>query len=471
MPELPAEANQVITAVRALQTVDESTVDALSQLLSNRLDKELVQTLLSSNSKTVVSALFQVAQKASSANLQGFVLCFLADLVFLSHTLAKELSEGSSSDNATLLLRLVMQSKGDVGITNPAMYLAAVIMRHGGPVSGLTHPLELFFQVVHNVLDQKVLQVPNVEFVVRACAQLARRKDMRAFLLKEGVLLQTPRLLTEMVSSSTSSMLQLIYDTLVLTWLLSYEYEGTVQLQKARMIPQLLRVLQRMQKEKCIRLALMILMNLVENEQRFLHVLLAPGLGDWVDENIYVLSQLRQEPNRKGSVLMAEMVGVGLQKTLMALKRRKFGDEDILALVEGLSSKLEESMETITSFTEYRGEVFSEALDWTPVHTSSKFWRENCLSMELNNFEVLNALGKIILETKDDRTLAVACHDLGETVRYHPTGRSLLLLPTMKGVKERIINLMFDKRAEVAKEALLCTQKIMVQQWEYIPPQ
>lgn len=468
MPELTPDAAQVMAAVRSLQLLDDSSLHILMQLFCNRTDEELVEALVSVHPDEVANTLLQVAQNASSPHTLAYSLCFFADLVYLSKTLAMEV--GRLSGAAEAFIRFTTTHEGDISITNPSIFLAAVSIRYSSQSRDALEPCLLsFMEVVRRAFSEEVLLVSNVEFVVRACVQVARRKCLRAYFFKENIISYVPRLLTEMVSANTSSIMQLIYDTLLLTWLLSYEFEGIIQLQRNRLIPQLLRVLQRMQKEKCLRLALLTLWNMVELERRYLQCVQHPT-GEWVDEKLYLLAQLRvgDAGAHKGPILLAEMVGVGMQKTLSALKRRKFGDDDIAALLEELSKRLEESLETITSFSEYRGEVFSGTLDWTPVHTSSKFWREHTLLMESNNYEVLNALGKLVLETRDDRTLAVACHDLGETVRYHPTGRSLLLLPTMKGVKERVIQLMSDNRAEVAKEALLCTQKIMVQQWEYI---
>lgn len=505
----------------------------------------------------------------SEAHFLSFALCFLADLVFLSPVFAQSLGASSflflssstcgASSSSTLtplspssipstplpaaqFLDIAFHHRGMDSILHPSLYLAAVGLRHTPLDSTTSFPstssssqrkdavegcVLSFLTIVKESFSQKVLQVENQEFIIRACVQLARSKALRVYLLHDGIIHYLPRLLTEMVSSSTSSILQLIYDSLLLAWLLSYEYEGVVQLYQCRMIPHLLRVLHRIQKEKCLRVSLMILSNMVEAEKRYLHNASHPVSTDktWVDEKLYVLSQIRQvtphrnhsgstgkredetggsltgsssgrkgeggavttaftlagvntrgggantgvsQYARQGSVLVAEMVGVGMLKTLLALKRRKFGDEDIPLLLLSLTSTLDESMELITSFSEYRGEVLSGALDWTPVHTSSKFWQEHHLLMEASNYEVLQALGRIILESKDERTLAVACHDLGELVRYHPTGRSLLSLPVMSGVKERVIRLMFDHNQEVSKEALLCTQKIMVQQWEYV---
>ncbi|EPY38074.1 V-type H+-transporting ATPase 54 kD subunit [Angomonas deanei] len=327
-------------------------------------------------------------------------------------------------------------------------------------------------------MSRDTLHVADVEFVVQGCVQMAKRKELRALFFNEDIVSSIPRLLTDIVSNDSASIIQLIYETLVLTWLLSFEYEGIVHIVKHRMIPQLHRVLQRIQKEKCVRVALLILWNLVEAEQKYTRHQLNPNLEEWVDPRIDVLARIHESKeqslgnapanSRRGPSLVAEMVSVGMMKTLNQLCKRKFGDDDISVLVSQLDAALEQSMEVLTSFSEYRGEVLSSVLEWTPVHTSAKFWKENVNKFEDNNFEVLNALGKLILETKSDSTLAVGCHDLGEVVRYHPTGRNLLNLPSMHGVKEKVMTLMSHPNPEVSKSALLCTQKIMVQRWEYI---
>ena len=56
-------------------------------------------------------------------------------------------------------------------------------------------------------------------------------------------------------------------------------------------------------------------------------------------------------------------------------------------------------------------------------------------------------------------TLAVACHDIGEFARLHPMGRKICV---SKGAKERVLDLMSSQDRELAREALLCVQKLML---------
>jgi len=65
----------------------------------------------------------------------------------------------------------------------------------------------------------------------------------------------------------------------------------------------------------------------------------------------------------------------------------------------------------------------------------------------------------------DARTLAVACHDLGEFATHYPAGR--FLVHDLKG-KECAMRLLAHANDEVRKQALLCTQKLLVAKWQFL---
>ncbi|KAG5505786.1 hypothetical protein JKF63_05122 [Porcisia hertigi] len=480
MPTLSADAADTVSLVRQLQLLDDNAIRLLEQLFVNRLDDELVTSLVHGQEEPLAIALFRVCAGTHTEHILGYALRFFADLVHADHAIGAQLSRDELEKQfgghpATLLLSIASLHSESLGIANPAIYLAATALRYGtyeGNESAFTN----FFTLARATFAPETLQVADVEFTVKACVQIARRKDFRWLFFRENMVSCIPRLLTDIVSSDSAGIIQVIYQALLLSWLLSYEYEGIVLLVRERMIPHLHRVLQRVQKEKCMRVTLLTLLNMVEAERRYMSQMLNPSSEEWVDSRIHILGRLHQgtateeqiSTFRKGPSLVAEMVGVGMIKTLSQISRRKFGDEDIDVMVEQLNAALEKSMQALTSFSQYRGEVLSGSLEWTPVHTSAKFWKEKAVNVEDNGYEVLVALGKVLCESRDEVTLAVGCHDLGEIIRYHPTGRNLLTLTPMAGVKERVMALMSHSNPEVAKEALLCTQKIMVQRWEYI---
>lgn len=123
-----------------------------------------------------------------------------------------------------------------------------------------------------------------------------------------------------------------------------------------------------------------------------------------------------------------------------------------------VSAKVQE----MSNFERYERELNSNKLKWGFIH-SSKFWAENVLKFEQNDYRALRRLATL-LHSDDSTTLAVACHDVGEFITMHPLGKKQI---ASMGVKDRVMNLMSmapDK--EVRREALLCCQKIMLNKWQ-----
>ena len=158
------------------------------------------------------------------------------------------------------------------------------------------------------------------------------------------------------------------------------------------------------------------------------------------------------------------MVGAGLSKMLSLWLNRNFTDEDLVKDLEFLSEILTKTLHEMSSFERYRAEVLAGELDWTPVHTSERFWHEHITDFDAEDYALLRVLTHL-LENGSSRTRAVACYDLGEFVRVHPCGKQIL---ATLGSKARIMALLTHDSAEVQKQALLATQKLMTNKWEYL---
>lgn len=131
-----------------------------------------------------------------------------------------------------------------------------------------------------------------------------------------------------------------------------------------------------------------------------------------------------------------------------------------------LQAALIEAEQKLSSFDEYRGELLSGRLQWTPVHKSQRFWRENVTKFNEDKYMLLRKLGAILESTSSEPVeLQVACHDLGEYTRYYARGKAVL---ENLGIKSHIMRLMAHKDKLVKYQALLAVQKIMVQNWEYL---
>lgn len=77
----------------------------------------------------------------------------------------------------------------------------------------------------------------------------------------------------------------------------------------------------------------------------------------------------------------------------------------------------------VSSFEEYCSEVKSGRMEWSPVHKSEKFWRENAGRLNEKNYELLKILINLLETSKDTLVLSVACHDIGEYTRHYHRGK------------------------------------------------
>jgi len=137
--------------------------------------------------------------------------------------------------------------------------------------------------------------------------------------------------------------------------------------------------------------------------------------------------------------------------------------------LETLRVSLNKNLVVLSSFDMYKKEVLSGSLDWTPVHRSEKFWRENSHRLEEDNHKLLLVL-KGLLSTgvegaSTPQIQAIACFDIGEFARFHPRGKHII---QQLGIKIPLMKLMEDHDQEVRKQALLAIQKLMVTNWEYL---
>lgn len=224
--------------------------------------------------------------------------------------------------------------------------------------------------------------------------------------------------------------LQLLYEATFVVWLLTYNEKIANSVADTGLIKALADIIKVITKEKVLRLAIAALRNLVDKSNN-----------------------------------NEEMLDAGFIRMLAILQNKKWGDEDIVEDLKVISEALAKNLVVLSSFDMYKKELQSEQLEWSPVHKSEKFWRENCSRFEENDFQILVLLQKILQLSTDPLSLSVACFDVGEFVRFHPRGRSIV---QQMGIKIDIMKLMAHQDAEVKKQALFSIQKTMVHNWEYL---
>ena len=74
---------------------------------------------------------------------------------------------------------------------------------------------------------------------------------------------------------------------------------------------------------------------------------------------------------------------------VQSLGNRKFSDEEVKEDVDFLQAELERSFEGLTTWDEYKSEILSGQLSWTPTHKNEEFWRENASKLNDKDREVL----------------------------------------------------------------------------------
>ncbi|KAJ9462802.1 V-type proton ATPase subunit H [Diplonema papillatum] len=308
--------------------------------------------------------------------------------------------------------------------------------------------------------------IKPAEAAVCALCILSRPIDLRSKLLKPTASgLSAPALLPTLLfpgensfASAVEDHTQFVYDATRSIWQLTFNGDHLMDLDSQcrpdqdtsnhSIITVLNNLLKKQKKEKCIRMALLVLSNYVRQHK-----------------------ELRPTSAHRGPNYIKDMIGVGMVQNLEMLQKRTFGDEDILPDIQTLLELLEDNVEDLSSYAMYKQEVASGVLEWSPPHTSEKFWRENVKAFEADSFQPIKELANIIKTSKKVLNIQIACHDMGEFVRHHPQGK--WLWGRLK-IKERIYELIENgagsdsDKENVKKHALICMQKIMVQRWEFL---
>ncbi|XP_072975043.1 probable V-type proton ATPase subunit H [Typha angustifolia] len=261
----------------------------------------------------------------------------------------------------------------------------------------------------------------SVPTAINCLATLLRELPVRSsFVQADGV-----KLLIPLISpASTQQSIQLLYETCLCVWLLSYYDAAVDYLATTRVMPRLVEVVKGSTKEKVVRVVVLTFRNLLP----------------------------------KGA-FAAQMIDLGLPQIVQNLKVQAWSDEDLMDALNQLEGGLKENIKRLSSFEKYKQEVLLGHLDWSPMHKDLGFWRENITNFEENDFQILHVLMTILDASSDPTALAVACYDISQFIQYHPAGR--IVVSNLKA-KERVMKLMNHENTEVRKNALLCVQRLFL---------
>ncbi|XP_060563453.1 V-type proton ATPase subunit H-like [Ruditapes philippinarum] len=283
------------------------------------------------------------------------------------------------------------------------------------------------------------LKLPGNEYLQTAarCLQMMLRVDTYRYMF-----IQVDGVATIISVLDSSKMgFQIQYQLIFCLWCLTFNPNLLERMSKQHnIIPILSDILSDTVKEKVSRIILATFRNLLEK----------PEERELVQENALSMVQCK------------------VLKQLELLEARKFDDPDIVEDLQYLQEKLQESVQDLSSFDEYVTEIKSGRLEWSPVHKSDRFWRENAIRLNEKNYELLKILVRLLEGSKDPLILSVAAHDIGEYVRYYPRGKNVI---EQLGAKHLVMQYLTHEDPNVRYEALIAVQKLMVHNWEYLGKQ
>ncbi|XP_072029376.1 V-type proton ATPase subunit H-like [Amphiura filiformis] len=389
---------------------------------------QLIQTLGPTCAKTFIRLMGRIAKEMTVRYILTTIDDMLKEnpervVIFVEHAKKTKTSPWTPFLN--------MLNRQDKFTINQASRIIAKLACYGKERMGAAD-LKFYFTWLKQQLTAPANQF--VQTVAESLQQMLRLNEYRvAFMENEGM-----STILSVLSGKVGFQIQ--YQLIFCVWMLSFNPRLCAQINKYNIIPVMADILSESVKEKVTRIILAVFRNLIEK----------PSEREVVQENALAMIQCK------------------VMKQLEVLEGQKIEDEDITEDIEYLSTKLVDSMQDLSSFDEYSSEVKSGRLEWSPVHKSEKFWRENCMRLNEKSYELLKILTKLLETSRDPLVLCVSAHDIGEYVRHYPRGKNIV---EQLGGKQLVMQYMTHEDPNVRYEALLAVQKLMVHNWEYLGKQ
>ena len=328
-----------------------------------------------------------------------------------------------------------------------------------------------------------------VPSAVSALAALLGVRDVRPLVTHSGgVELLAPLLVASSVRSSTLQMassaqeergsglghsptrprrdVQLLYETSLCLWFLTFHPPALAAMRRGAFAEGLMDVAKRATKEKVARVAVLALRNIAEGAPRENEK--PERLGDASLGDVHASRRGSGGAAGPGPRTVSKSVDERALATLVQnLRGRGFADEELTGALGDLERGACARARDASSWDAYVAELRGGVLVWSAAHGDEGFWREHASRLTDNNCALLRTLVALLRagDAADAVTLAVACHDLGEFAAHYPAGRFLV---SDLGGKASAMALLTHADPDVRKHALLCTQKLLVANWQFI---
>lgn len=321
----------------------------------------------------------------------------------------------SEEDGRSIISSFCLTSERDTSIFQFDLFLRFA--------SGLVaHSSEKWIDEAFPVILSISLQKASIESQLEAWSNLARNVKLRSSVWADAQV-RSKVIQTLLIRPSDNQ----VYKALVVLWIMSFNPSCLVgSLDPSEIVSIIHKILTHTRNEKVTRTLLGLTLNLLGSEE----------FADFIIE---------------GDIL--PFVG--------NLEYDKWKDSDIYSEARELAQRLSQATASCSNISRYSRELHTGTLKWSFLHTE-KFWSENFKAFEQDGFALIKKLVDLLGSSLDPVSLSVACFDLGEFARYHPLGKKVV---NQLGAKESVMRLMNSASREVSREALLCTQKVMLNNW------
>ncbi|XP_071503117.1 V-type proton ATPase subunit H-like [Diadema antillarum] len=391
---------------------------------SERRD-QLIHALGPLCAKTLVRLMGRIAKETTVR----YILTLVDDLLKeKSERVSVFAEQGRKSKTSPWVPFLTLLNREDQFATTQSCRIVAKLATYGKDRMN-SSDLKFYFNWIRSQLTMQNNEY--IQTVAESLQQMLKLNEYRVgFMANDGI-----STLILVLSGKVSFQIQ--YQLIFCIWMVSFNPDLCAQINKYKIVPVLADILSESVKEKVTRIILAVFRNLVEK----------PEENEIIKENALSMIQCK------------------VLKQLEVLEGQKIEDPDITEDIEYLIENLHNSMQDLSSFDEYSTEVKSGRLEWSPVHKSEKFWRENAARLNEKNYELLKILTRLLESSKDPLILCVSAHDIGEYVRHYPRGKHVI---EQLGGKHLVMQYMAHEDPNVRYEALLAVQKLMVHNWEYL---
>lgn len=411
-------------------TVSPGASFTLSKLLALSINDQKKQLDDRQNSEPYIKTLFEVVKNVhADEKLITWSLLYIDGMIEENRTrirnvvaIQNSFNSGRKMDCIGILLNfLISNNDSKTYNRNTASRVLSMLIEASGFDNCKEHAID-FMNWIY-AFDAKRISANAYTFSID---NLVKIND----LAREFVDLNGINKLIEMLDNQCLNDYQIAYNVLVALWILSYHDFALKYFESPDLdlIEKSLKILDFFNKEKVVRITLLLMENLTHRKQCL--------------------------------EIMSDLNGLEL---IQKLQQRHWVDEDIKNLLEKLWDVLDQNYEEFTSIDKFRKEIHLKILRWGPVHTE-RFWQENFIHFhDKDNLDLIKDLVGL-LEMENERTVAVALYDLGEFAKYFPFGRTYL---DNLGIKPTIYEVMQkSESAEIKKEAITCLQKLIVTSWQ-----